>query len=58
VSGVSGHGQMEWVGSDFRYEYTYQHWVFLRLPSPMLRPETTHERSAGFVRWPMSNSAQ
>jgi endoglucanase len=32
---LSGHGQMEWVGSDFRYEYTYQHWIFLRLPSPM-----------------------
>ena len=26
---------MEWTGSDFRYEYTYQHWIFLRLPSPM-----------------------
>jgi endoglucanase len=32
---LSGHGQMEWVGSDFRYEYTYQHWIFLRLPSPL-----------------------
>ena len=32
---LSGHGQMEWTGSDFRYEYTYQHWIFLRLPSPM-----------------------
>ena len=26
---------MEWTGSDFRYEYTYQHWIFLRLPSPL-----------------------
>ena len=32
---LSGHGQMEWTGSDFRYEYTYRHWIFLRLPSPM-----------------------
>ena len=32
---LSGHGQMEWTGSDFRYEYTYQHWIFLRLPSSM-----------------------
>lgn len=32
---LSGHGQMEWTGSDFRYEYTYQHTIFLRLPSPM-----------------------
>src|ERR1043165_5046069 len=32
---LSGQGQMEWTGSDFRYEYTYQHWIFLKLPSPM-----------------------
>ena len=32
---LSGHGQMEWSGSDFLYEYTYQHWIFLRLPSPL-----------------------
>ena len=32
---LSGHGQMEWTGSDFRYEYTYQHWIFLRLPTPL-----------------------
>ena len=32
---LSGHGQMEWTGSDFRYEYTYEHRIFLRLPSPM-----------------------
>ena len=32
---LSGHGQMEWTGSDFRYEYTYQHWIFLRLPNSM-----------------------
>ncbi len=32
---LSGHGQMEWVGSDFRYEYTYQHWIFLKLPNSL-----------------------
>src|SRR4029453_13421482 len=32
---LSGHGQMEWTGSDFRYEYTYQHWIFLKLPTSM-----------------------
>jgi endoglucanase len=32
---LSGHGQMEWTGSDFRYEYTYDHRIFLRLPSPL-----------------------
>jgi endoglucanase len=23
---------MEWSGSDYRYEYTYEHWIYLRLP--------------------------
>jgi hypothetical protein len=32
---LSGHAQMEWSGSDFRYEYTYQHWIYLELPSPL-----------------------
>ncbi len=32
---LSGHAQMEWVGSDFRYEYTYEHWIYLRLPSSL-----------------------
>lgn len=34
---LSGHAQMEWIGSDFRYEYTYDHWIYLELPSPMLQ---------------------
>lgn len=34
---LNGHAQMEWVGSDFRYEYTYDHWIFLELPSSMLQ---------------------
>ena len=32
---LNGHAQMEWSGSDYRYEYTYQHWIYLRLPSSM-----------------------
>ena len=32
---LSGHAQMEWVGNDFRYEYTYEHWIYLELPSSM-----------------------
>lgn len=39
-SKLSGHGQMEWTGSDFRYEYTYEHWLFLRLPSPLQQGAT------------------
>ncbi len=32
---TSGHAQMEWVSSDYRYEYTYHHWIFLKLPSSL-----------------------
>ncbi len=32
---LSGHGQMEWIGGDFRYEYTYEHWIYLELPSSL-----------------------
>ncbi len=32
---LSGHAQMEWIGSDFRYESTYEHWIYLRLPNSM-----------------------
>jgi endoglucanase len=37
---LSGHAQMEWSGSDYRYEYTYQHWIFLRLPSSLQQGKT------------------
>ncbi len=32
---LSGHAQMEWIGGDFRYESTYEHWIYLRLPDSM-----------------------
>jgi hypothetical protein len=32
---LNGHAQMEWSGSDYRYEYTYAHWIYLRLPSSL-----------------------
>ena len=32
---LSGHAQMEWSGSDYRYEYTYEHWIYLRLPNSL-----------------------
>ncbi|MCG6927005.1 MAG: GDSL-type esterase/lipase family protein [Acidobacteria bacterium] len=32
---LSGHAQMGWSGSDFHYEYTYEHWLYLRLPSSL-----------------------
>lgn len=32
---LSGHAQMAWSGSDFLYEYTYDHWIYLALPSEM-----------------------
>lgn len=32
---LSGHAEMEWIGGDYRYEYTYEHWIFLQLPSSL-----------------------
>jgi endoglucanase len=32
---LSGQAQKDWVSSDYAYEYTYQHWVYLKLPSPL-----------------------
>jgi len=32
---LSGQAQMEWVSSDYRYDYTYQHWIYLKLPNSL-----------------------
>ncbi|MCP4895722.1 MAG: hypothetical protein GY906_02010, partial [bacterium] len=32
---LSGHAEMEWIGGDYRYEYTYEHWIYLSLPSSL-----------------------
>jgi hypothetical protein len=32
---LSGHAQLAWVSSDYGYEYTYQHWIYLRLPTSL-----------------------
>ena len=37
---LSGHAELGWAGSDFQYEYTYQHWIYLRLPSPLQQGAT------------------
>lgn len=29
---LSGHAQLGWSGSDYIYEYTYDHWIYLALP--------------------------
>jgi hypothetical protein len=32
---MNGNAEQQWAGSDFHYEYTYDHWIYLKLPSPM-----------------------
>jgi endoglucanase len=32
---LSGQAQMDWVTSDYAYEYTYQHWIYLKLPASL-----------------------
>ena len=34
---LSGHSQGDWVSSDYAYEYTYQHWLFLKLPTSLVQ---------------------
>jgi hypothetical protein len=37
---LSGHAQLDWSGSDFNYEYTYDHWIYLELPSSLQQGAT------------------
>jgi hypothetical protein len=39
-SKLNGMAQMEWTGSDFRYEHTMEHVVFLKLPFSMVQGRT------------------
>jgi endoglucanase len=39
-SKLNGMAQMEWAGSDYRYEHTMEHTIFLRLPSAMVQGRT------------------
>ena len=32
---VNGHAEMEWVNNDYRYECTFEHWIYLKLPRPL-----------------------
>jgi endoglucanase len=32
---LSGQSQGDWVSSDYKYEYTYHHWIFLKLPTSL-----------------------
>ncbi len=37
---LSGHAELEWSGNDFLYEYTYEHWIYLQLPSSLQQGAT------------------
>jgi hypothetical protein len=37
---LSGHAQLGWSGSDYIYEYTYDHWIYLELPSSLRQGAT------------------
>lgn len=37
---LSGHAQLGWSGSDYIYEYTYDHWIYIELPSSMQQGAT------------------
>ncbi|MBE0586319.1 MAG: hypothetical protein IH612_21465, partial [Desulfofustis sp.] len=37
---LNGHAEMGWSGNDYLYEYTYEHWIYLHLPSPLQQGST------------------
>jgi len=37
---LSGHAQGAWVSSDYAYEYTYEHWIYLKLPTSLQQGAT------------------
>ncbi|MBD3422277.1 MAG: glycosyl hydrolase family 5 [Chitinivibrionales bacterium] len=37
---VNGHAEKEWSGSDYVYEYTYEHFLYLHLPSKLKQGTT------------------
>ncbi len=32
---LNGHAQLEWSGNDYNYEYTYEHLIYLKLPTSL-----------------------
>jgi endoglucanase len=32
---LSGHSQGDWGSNDYNYEYTYEHWIYLKLPTSL-----------------------
>jgi hypothetical protein len=39
-SKLNGMAQMEWKDKDFRYEYTMEHTIFIKLPKPLVQGKT------------------
>jgi hypothetical protein len=39
-SKMNGMAQMEWKDKDFRYEYTMEHTIFIKLPKPLVQGKT------------------
>jgi len=37
---MSGQAEFEWAGSDFRYEYVHDHYLYLRLPNSLSQGKT------------------
>lgn len=37
---MNGHAERGWLNSDFKYEYTYEHFIYLKLPHKMQQGKT------------------
>jgi endoglucanase len=56
---TNGQSQGNWVSSDYAYEYTYQHWIFLKLPTSLVQGaaytlEIAAAVNADVTTWPFT----
>jgi hypothetical protein len=62
---LSGHAQLGWLGSDFDYEDTYDHWIYIELHDALqqgatytltINPDTNSDTSTASITFDIYNS--
>jgi hypothetical protein len=62
---LNGHAELGWSGSDFIYEYTYDHWIYLELPYSLqqgatytltINPDTNSDTLSASIAFDIFNS--
>ncbi|MCW8132070.1 MAG: glycoside hydrolase family 9 protein [Planctomycetota bacterium] len=47
---MNGHAEQGWVNNDFHYEYTFEHFIYLKLPKPLQQGKRYTLKIAGDVK--------